>query len=169
MKTLVLIRHSKSDWSDPNLTDIDRPLNKRGNRDAPAMAKILKGLNIAPDLIVSSPAMRAMQTVKYFAKEFDYDLNKVLVRNEIYSGGFLEIRKLISLFDDFHFVVFLFGHNPDITSLANSFLDVYIEKIPTTGIVVIDFPVQSWKDVLNNRGTLRYFEYPKKYFKKEKE
>lgn len=167
MKTLVLIRHSKSDWSDPNLTDIERPLNKRGKRDAPFMASLLKEKGVAPDIILTSPAERALQTVKYFVDEFNFDRDKILVREEIYSMGSIAIRKLISQIDDSHNVIFLFGHNPDLSALANQLLDVFIENVPTTGIVCIDFDFNSWKEILNKKGKLRFFEYPKKYFKKK--
>ncbi len=167
MKTLVLIRHSKSDWSDPNLTDIERPLNKRGKRDAPFMASLIKEKGLVPDLILTSPAERALQTVKYFVEEFKLDKSKIVIREEIYSLGSLAIRKLISQMDDSHNVIFLFGHNPDLSTLANQLLDVFIENIPTTGIVCIDFDFESWKEILNNKGKLRFFEYPKKYFKKK--
>ncbi|MFN3781276.1 MAG: SixA phosphatase family protein [Candidatus Kapaibacteriota bacterium] len=167
MKTLVLIRHSKSDWSDPNLTDIERPLNKRGKRDAPFMASLIKEKGVLPDLILTSPAERALQTVKYFVEEFKFDKSKILIREEIYSLGSLAIRKIISQMDDSHNVIFLFGHNPDLSILANQLLDVYIDNIPTTGTVCIDFDFESWKEILHNKGKLRFFEYPKKYFKKK--
>ncbi|MCX7909186.1 MAG: histidine phosphatase family protein [Ignavibacteria bacterium] len=167
MKTLVIVRHSKSDWSDPNITDIERPLNKRGKRDAPFMAKLMKEQNLVPDLILTSPAERALQTVKYFVEEFKIDKSKIIVREEIYTHGSVIVRKLISQIDDIHNTVYLFGHNPDLTSLANQLLDVFIENIPTTGIVCIDFDFKSWKEILNSKGKLRFFEYPKKYFKKK--
>ncbi len=167
MKTLVIIRHSKSDWSDPHITDIERPLNKRGKRDAPFMAKLLKEKNVFPDLILTSPAERALQTVKYFVDVFNYDKSKIVVREEIYTMGSAAIRKLLSQIDDLHNTVFLFGHNPDLTSLANQLMDMFIENIPTTGIVCIDFDFDTWKEILTSKGKLRFFEYPKKYFKKK--
>lgn len=167
MKTLVIIRHAKSDWSDPHITDIERPLNKRGKRDAPFMASLLKEKGVVPELILTSPAQRAMQTVKYFVEEFKFDKSKILVREEIYTMGALAIRKLLSQIDDAHNTVFLFGHNPDLTSLANQLMDMFIENIPTTGVVCIDFDFESWKDILMKKGKLRFFEYPKKYFKKK--
>lgn len=167
MKTLIVVRHAKSDWSDPNITDIERPLNKRGKRDAPFMAELMKQQNLVPDLILTSPAERALQTVKYFADVFNIDKSKIIIREEIYNLGPVAIRKLLSQIDDTHNVVYLFGHNPDLTSLVNQLLDVFIENIPTTGIVCIDFDFDSWKEILNNKGNLRFFEYPKKYFKKK--
>jgi len=167
MKTLVLIRHAKSDWSDPNITDMERPLNKRGKRDAPFMARLVKERGLYPDIILTSPAERAMQTVKYFIEELGIDKSKLHIKEEIYTKDSLTIRRIISQIDDSHNTVFLVGHNPDITSLANQLLDVFIENIPTTGVVCIDFDFESWKDILSKRGQLRFFEYPKKYFKKK--
>lgn len=167
MKTLVIVRHAKSDWSDPNITDIERPLNKRGKRDAPFMAKLIKEQGLTPDLILTSPAERALQTVKYFVEQFKINKSKVIVREEIYSNGSVAIRNLLSKIDNSHQTIFLFGHNPDLTSLANQLLDVFIENIPTSGIIGIDFDFDSWDNILNSRGKLRLFEYPKKYFKKK--
>src|SRR4051794_9695084 len=71
MKTLILVRHAKSSWDQPGVSDIDRPLNERGKSDAPQMAKRLKERNIKIDLFISSPAKRAKKTAKYFAEEYD--------------------------------------------------------------------------------------------------
>lgn len=168
MKTLLLIRHSKSDWSKKELNDRERPLNKRGRRDAPFMAKLLyEQGDIHPSLILSSPAERAKQTAKEFARAFGYDISKILYREEIYSGNAQAILNLISKIDDNHKCIFLFGHNPDITLLANLLSDVLIENIPTTGVFCIDFDLDQWKEIVFKRGKHRFFEYPKRYFKKD--
>ncbi|MGQ9819586.1 MAG: SixA phosphatase family protein [Candidatus Kapaibacteriales bacterium] len=168
MKTLILIRHSKSDWSKKELSDRQRPLNKRGKRDAPLMAKLLyeRG-DIHPSLIISSPAERSMQTAKEFARVFGYDLSKILYREEIYTGNIQAILNLISNIDDHHNCILLFGHNPDITLLANQLSDVLVENIPTTGIFCIDFDINQWREILSQKGKNRFFEFPKKHFKKE--
>lgn len=167
MKTLVLIRHSKSDWTNKELTDKQRPLNKRGKRDAPFMAKLLyQRQDIHPTLFITSPAERSIQTAKEFAKIFNYDFSKSLINDEVYSSGVQDIVKLISEIDNKHTCVLLFGHNPEITHLANQLSDSFIENIPTTGVLCIDFDFDDWKDILTKRGKTRFFEYPKKYFKK---
>lgn len=168
MKTLVLIRHSKSDWSQKELNDKERPLNKRGKRDAPFMAKLLfeRG-DIHPTLFTSSPAVRALQTAKEFAKVSKYDFSKALIREEIYHGSSQNIIQVLSQIDNKHDCVLLFGHNPEITRLANQLSDMFIENIPTTGIFCIDFDFDDWGKITLHRGKMRFFEYPKKYLKKE--
>ena len=84
MKNVYFVRHAKSSWRDASLNDIERPLNSRGLRDAPFMAKLLKSKNVKPDLILSSPANRALTTAKYFAKEMGIPTEKIDVRNRIY-------------------------------------------------------------------------------------
>ncbi len=167
MRTLLLIRHSKSDWSDSSITDKERPLNKRGRRDAPFMAHLIKSKGIIPDLFISSPAERAIQTAKYFAEEFNFDKLKIVIRDEIYSQGATNIRRILSQVDNSYCCVFLFGHNPDLTLLANNLSDTFVENIPTTGIVCIDFEFKSWQNILTQQGKMRFFEYPKKYLKKQ--
>lgn len=167
MKTLLLIRHSKSDWSDTSITDKERPLNKRGKRDAPFMARLIKEKGIIPDAMMTSPAERAIQTAKYFSEEFNFDSRKIMIRDEVYSQGASAIRKILSQLNDSYNCVFLFGHNPDITLLANQLSDTFIENIPTTGVVCVDFQFESWQKLLTQQGKLRFFEYPKKYFKKQ--
>ncbi|MCX7879972.1 MAG: histidine phosphatase family protein [Ignavibacteria bacterium] len=167
MKTLVLIRHAKSDWSDPDKTDIERPLNKRGKRDAPFMAKLLKEKGVYPNLVITSPTERTLQTVKFFAKEYDFDMNEVLVREEIYNLGPNAIRQMIAKIDDNIQTIFIFGHNPDLTLLGNQLSDTFIDNIPTTGILCIDFEINSWSEILTQSGKTRFFEFPKKYFKKK--
>ena len=83
MKELILIRHAKSSWSNPLLEDFERPLNKRGERDAPFMAKILKQKEINPDLIISSPSKRTKDTLDFFIKEFDYK-GEIIFEESIY-------------------------------------------------------------------------------------
>ena len=86
MKKLFLIRHGKSSWSNPDLQDFDRPLNKRGIRDAPFMAKMLVGKGVKPDLIVTSPANRAISTAKQFAAEQGILHDDLVIKHEIYEA-----------------------------------------------------------------------------------
>ncbi len=101
MKRLYLIRHAKSRWSDSGLADIDRPLSKRGEQDAPAMGKILKKeFNARPDLILSSPAKRARKTARLIAKAFDYPREKIMIKDSLYAAGAPTIFNVIQYLDD---------------------------------------------------------------------
>ncbi|MEM6964115.1 MAG: histidine phosphatase family protein [Bacteroidota bacterium] len=163
MKTVYFIRHAKSSWEDPGLMDIERPLNKRGFRDAPFMAKLMKGKEIQPDKLISSPANRAFTTATYFAKALDIPEQAIVVRKEIYHAYPEEVLSLIRNLDNADAIVYLFGHNPCFTSLANQFSKNYIPNVPTCGIVKVEADVDRWSD-FEQQGILTAFHYPKQYF-----
>lgn len=163
MKKIILIRHAKSSWDDPNHTDFERPLNKRGKRDAPFMGKLLKKENIIPDLIISSPAVRALTTAQIISEELDYPKKKIVIEDCIYESGIKEIESIIQKLDDKYKTVILFGHNPTFTSYANHLGDKYIDNLPTCGIVGLKLDIDNWTEVERGKGKVYLFEYPKKY------
>lgn len=163
MKKVYFIRHAKSSWNDPGLSDIERPLNKRGFRDAPFMAKMLRGKNISPDKLISSPANRAFTTATYFAKELNIPEKAIVIRKEIYHAYPEEVLNIIRNLPNTDTEVLLFGHNPCFTSLANQFSKEYIPNVPTCGIVKIEAEVENWKD-FEKAGILTEFHFPKQYF-----
>lgn len=169
MKTIVLIRHAKSGWDDPELADFERPLNKRGFRDAPFMGNILRERNIKPDMIISSPANRAITTAKIIAGQLGFPEEKIIQEMGIYENGSKYLLNLISKFDNSINTVALFGHNPDITSLSSYLSGDYFENVPTCGTVCIDFDFDNWRDAVEENGELRFFEFPKKFFAKKKQ
>lgn len=162
MKKLVLIRHAKSDWSNPFLDDFLRPLNKRGEKNAPLMTNLLKEKNIRPDLIISSPSLRTKQTLEYFIKELNYN-DEVKLEESIYEAPYENLLKVIKDIPNIHKTVFLIGHNPGLCDLTNFLVDKNFENIPTCGIVEIDFNAKSWQDISKENSNLISFEYPKKY------
>ena len=162
MKTLYLARHAKSSWKNPELMDIDRPLNKRGKKDAPFMGKALNDKGIKPDLIVTSPANRARLTAESIAKEIGYKKKDIVLNEDLYefsSTGFIEV---IQHFDSEFNSVIMFGHNPGFTALNNNLTDQYIDNIPTCGIVCIQFDLQ-WNEIESHTGKTQFFMYPKMY------
>lgn len=163
MKTIILVRHAKSDWGNPDLSDFDRPLNKRGSRDAPFMADLIASKGIIPDLIISSPANRAITTAKFFAAALNYNAEKIEQINLIYSAGINTIMELIASLDDKYKTVFLFGHNPVISSLAYNLSGGKVPDMPTCAVSCIDFEINSWNEIIEADGKLRFYEYPKKY------
>lgn len=164
MKTIYLVRHAKSSWEDPSLRDVERPLKKRGFRDAPFMAKMLSGKGIKVDRLVSSPANRAYTTATYFAKAFDIEPSDIQKVPEIYEAYPKDILNLVKRLPDNLDTVLLFGHNPTFTSFANLFSSDYIANIPTCGIVRIEAEVEAWSDFSTNTANLVEFHYPKQYF-----
>ena len=138
MKRLFLIRHAKSDWANSLLLDIERPLNARGHADAPHMAMHLKTKGFIPDLIVSSPAVRARTTAEYFAKAFNIPSESIDFQQDIYEADQRDIMHVISELPESAETVFLFGHNPTLTYVADNFSKKErFDNIPTCGIVEI--------------------------------
>jgi phosphohistidine phosphatase len=165
MKHLILVRHAKSSWKDSQLDDHDRPLAKRGEHDAPYMAKVFREKKMDVDLIVSSTAARALATAKEFAKKIDYKKEKILRVSEIYLAELDDLLDYVKGIDSDYTTVMLFGHNPALTWFANYLTNGTIENVPTCGLVAIDFNISSWNEISGGTGDLRFFEYPKLYFK----
>jgi phosphohistidine phosphatase len=162
MKTLFLVRHAKSSWKETDLSDKDRPLNKRGKHDAPVMGKLLKKMNVQPDLLISSPAVRALTTALNIANEIDYPNSKIDIVENIYMASATELLNEVSKSDDKLKSIMLFGHNPGITDFLNGLSTANIDNMPTCSIVCIQFEINSWSDIKNKKGKVVFFEYPKK-------
>ncbi|WP_316738965.1 SixA phosphatase family protein [Pedobacter aquatilis] len=158
-KQLLLVRHGKSDWGNPELKDFDRPLNKRGKENAPEMADRLINRGFKFDAIVSSPAKRAKSTAKFFAEAYKTD--NINYEESIYEASSATLLKVINGFNDDAETVIMFGHNPGFTDLANDLSDADIYNIPTAGMVLISFPFVSWKMISKGTGDLVFFDYPK--------
>lgn len=165
MKTLYLNRHAKSSWDDNSLSDFERPLNKRGERDAPLMGKVLSTLVKKPDIIYSSPANRAITTAKIIADGFGYERSNIIENEKIYDSAISSILRLINSASDKYEIIMIFGHNPTFTMLSNYLSDKPIMNLPTSGFVKIDFDLESWSEIEGNTGRLILFEYPKKHLK----
>ncbi len=163
-KTLYFVRHSKSSHDDPNLEDFDRPLADRGNNEAPMMGKILNKIGIQPDLVISSPSQRTTETVKLFSETVPFNFDEVLWDKQVYAAPTEVLKEVIYNIDDNYNKVMVFGHNPSFTHCANYFqADTTIMNVPTSGIVAIEFDVDSWSDTKTTKGTFLFMEYPKKY------
>lgn len=159
-KQLILIRHAKSDWGNVDLTDFNRPLNKRGLQNAPEMADRLVKQQIVPDLIVSSPAVRALTTAKYFAEAWHIEHSAIQEEGAIYEANVRSLLAVINhLNNDFQKVA-LFGHNPGLTDLV-SYLDGHMNNMPTCGVVVLSFPFDNWNEISADTGKILLFDYPK--------
>ena len=164
MKILYLVRHAKSSWKHPELSDIERPLNKRGKRDAPIIGNLLKEKGVKPDILISSPAVRARKTTAVIAEIIDFPKNKILFDENIYEASSSELINIIHRFDNIYNSIMMFGHNPGFTMLNNYLTDHYIDNIPTCGVVGIQFS-SSWKSVQSGSGKPLFFIYPKIFAK----
>jgi len=165
MKTFYLVRHAKSSWEDMSLRDFDRPLNKRGLRDAPFMSKMLAGKGVKADAIVASPANRAYTTATYFAEAMGIKKKDIIKNKDIYEAYPETVMDIIEALDNEYETVLVFGHNPTFTSLANNFKeDGYLANLPTCGIVKIESKAKKWADVSVKNSELTEFHFPKQYF-----
>ncbi len=167
MKTLYLVRHAKSSWKGAYMDDIDRPLNKRGKRDAPFMGKLLHDKGHIPDIFMSSPANRAQTTATFFAEQLNYPEDKIIVNNNIYEAGINDLLNSVEhdIEDRYHSAM-LFGHNMTYTMFANLYAQPALDNMPTCSIVQINYDVNSWAEITSENGKLVFFEYPRKYFPK---
>lgn len=165
MKTLIIVRHAKSSWDKPNLVDFERILNQRGLNDAPFMGQIVAEKGIVPDLILSSPAVRAMTTASFYAEALNYPKEKIQSKETIYDRGAKHILYLINEIDDKFQTVMLFGHNPDLSSLAQYLCDFHEGNLPTCGTVCVDFDTDTWSNIGEEKGRLRFFISPKSFQK----
>ena len=161
MKKVILIRHAKSDWSFPELADFERPLNKRGKKDAPEMGKRLAKLNEKPQIVYLSNSERTRETMKLLSKEAHWDEIDKIEKDWLYLASINEYVKTIEKFhDEFDHVCFC-GHNPSITSVVNYLAGETIGNIPTCGVAIISFDVDSWKHVSKGSGHLEHYDFPK--------
>jgi phosphohistidine phosphatase len=148
---------------------MDRPLNKRGLNDAPLMGKILKGHNLMPDLIMTSPSVRTSSTAKTIAQAVGFNELQIVTEPGLYLESKSKLLKVINNIDDRYATVFIVGHNPGLTDLANSLTGESIDNIPTCGAFGIQFESSSWKEVDKKTGKKLFFEFPKKHKKKVEE
>jgi phosphohistidine phosphatase len=145
MKTLLILRHAKSSWKDEGLTDHDRPLNKRGKRDAPRMGKLLRESDLAPDLIISSTAKRARKTASKVAKRCEYE-GVIELTGELYLAPPQSYLRVLSKVPDQYQRVMVVGHNPGVEELL-SMLTGESTPLPTAALAQIELPIEQWQDL----------------------
>jgi phosphohistidine phosphatase len=163
VKNLFLIRHAKSSWAEIGAKDFDRALDDRGHRDAPKMAKILRGMGFVPDLIVSSPAKRAITTAQYFAKEYEIPFEKIDLQPDIYEASESDLLHVIRGISNGAQTVLLFGHNPTLTYFPNRYSEDLIDNVPTCGIVQLSVNTEGWSGFNEKTVSKKGFWYPKMF------
>ena len=163
MKRLYLIRHAKSSWSNLMITDFDRPLNKRGKREAPLMAQRLAKQGICPDALISSPARRARATAEIVARSVKFPVQRIHFVDSVYTSETKDLLRVLQKTDNMIETAFLVGHNYAITDLAVLLTGEYISKIPTSGIVAMDLSIEKWAEIGPGKGAMLFFDYPEKH------
>lgn len=161
LRQLYLMRHAKSSWKFP-LPDVDRPLNQRGEHDAPLMGQRLAKRQVHFDYLAASHALRALRTAQTIAAAVAYPVDTIRIRPELYSEGPVGIIRLIQSLDDQHHHVMLLGHNPTVTALANCFAHTPIANVPTAGVVHLEVDLEHWAEFRADAVQLADFDYPKR-------
>ena len=161
MKTLTLVRHAKSSWKDTSLADRERPLNRRGQRDAPEMGRRIARAGIRPSLIVSSPAVRAWTTAKIVAKEIGYPLEFLQREDGLYLGSVNDILDVIVAQDVGFNSLMMFGHNPGFTDFANYLVPGITNNVPTAGFLCVNIDQDDWNLFVQPETELVVYDYPK--------
>ncbi len=161
MKTLYLVRHAKSSWKDSALSDLQRPLNNRGIKNAPEMGVRLNLMGTRLDLIISSPAKRAFTTATMLAQVIDYKLEAIVKDDRLYFENVASMIKIIQKTKPAIQSLMLVGHNPDMTTLFNKICGFQTDNMPTCAIATIQLE-QEWKDITKHSGTLIDYDFPKR-------
>ena len=161
MKTLYLIRHAKSSWDDLGLKDFDRPLMDTGIKKTNKIIKFLIERKVFPELIISSPAVRAFETARIIAQGIGYPEEKIVTEAALYDSSADDYIQIIENLRNEINSVMIFGHNPTITYAANSFLKKATEMIPTSGVVSVTFDTDKWSEVRKAKVKREFFIFPK--------
>ncbi len=163
MKRLYLIRHAKSSWDHPGMSDFDRPLNQRGEGDLPAAAERLRERHFQPGHLVTSTAVRARSTATGLIRDCGLPLSLIREEQDLYLADIDTWLRIIRQGPDAHGEIAGCGHNPGITTLVEILSDESIGNLPTCGIACIEFDLTSWKDVAPGQGRLAWLDFPKNH------
>ena len=161
MKTLYIVRHAKSSWEYSGIEDIDRPLKKRGIKDAHLLSKILSKEIEKPDVFVSSSANRALHTAIIFCENFGYPLDNLKIKKQLYSFSDGYLVKTVNALDDGFNSAIIFSHDHGINSFVNKFGNQPISHVATCGVVGIQFEDKHWKNI--KKGKTFMVEFPKNH------
>ena len=157
-KSFIFVRHAKSSWAEPELKDRDRPLNNRGKRDGPFMAKYCQMKELHLDKLISSPAKRAYHTSQYFSKEFGLEVEK---ESDLYFGSESDWMYLINSLDESIKLPAFFSHNPTITYFSNKLGNASLDNVPTCGVVHFESKANKWSEVGEHNTKMVNFYFPK--------
>ncbi len=161
MKILTLVRHAKSSWGDSKLSDRDRPLNSRGERDAPEMGRRIANHDIRPSLIITSPAVRAATTARLIAQEISYPAEFLQREDAIYLASLNDLLDVVVAQDNGFNSLMVVGHNPGLTNFANYLVPGLTNNLPTAGVVSVQIDRDDWSLYEQPRAELLAYDYPK--------
>jgi phosphohistidine phosphatase len=162
MKRVFIIRHAKSSWSFGELSDFERPLNDRGNRDAPVMAERILSKKSEIDLLVTSTAIRARQTCEHFSDTLGINRNDIVLDDALYHASSDMIHAVIRMLDNRFQSVAIFTHNPGVTDFVNGLIDgMRIDNMPTCGVFCVESDISEWNQFEKADKKFKFFDYPK--------
>ena len=160
MPYLTLVRHAKSAWDYPELSDFERPLNERGRRDAPRMA--LRAVALPPvSRIISSPAKRALTTARIFAEVLGINFDAIQIEPRLYDASRKTLLTVVNDIEQSAAHVMLFGHNPGFSELAHTLGNCPFDELPTGAIAHFKLDVNSYADIGPSSATLLEYLFPK--------
>ncbi len=160
MKTLYIVRHAKSSWAHPGLTDAERPIIDKGIKKTSLVTDFLKTKGLRVDLILSSHAVRAYETAKLFAPAFSYDPKEIIIEDRIYEHSTNTLLDILYELENNTDSVMLVGHNPTFTDFANYFLDKHVDWLPTSAVVSIKFHTNNWEELSIAKKSTLFVVYP---------
>jgi phosphohistidine phosphatase len=161
-KILHIVRHAKSSWDYENVSDIDRPLKQKGILNAYEMAGRMKDRKALPEFIISSPANRAFHTAMIFARVIGLSSGQFRIDPGIYGSDADVLYQMIKSLDNKYHSVMIFGHNPELTSLASFLAGESLDEVPTCGVVSLSFNTDKWREISKDNVAKIYFDFPKK-------
>ena len=156
MKKLHLIRHGKSSWKEIELNDIDRPLKKRGIKNSKEIATSLVQSNTKPEVVFTSPAVRAFETAKIISETLELSNDQLVVNDKLYMPDFPNFLKCILYLDDQFSEVLMVGHEPSLSAIINHFTKSTIDKVITASLTTLEFQAENWKDISAGNLTTAY-------------
>jgi phosphohistidine phosphatase len=161
MKTIYIVRHAKSSWEKSDLPDEKRPLMEKGKKRTKKVIDYLHDQKVMVDYIISSHAVRALETAKILAHALKYPVDNIKIDSHIYySSGDSIINQFYDLPDRYNSVMIV-GHNPSLTDFVNQFLKEPLENLPTSGVVSISFDTDQWEKVPLAKRKTNFVLFPK--------
>jgi phosphohistidine phosphatase len=159
-KHLFIVRHGSSPGSNNSISDFDRTLDEQGIHDSQVISERFSGNDNLPNRILTSPAIRALHSATIFARTFNYLISDITIQDEIYLADKNIMLDIIKHTDNKVQSLMIFGHNPTFTDLANHFLNIKIDTIPSSGIVGLKFELESWSNINRVKTISSFFDHP---------
>jgi len=161
MKTLYVMRHAKSAWGEPGLDDFERPLLEKGKKRTKNVIDFLLKKKVKPELIITSPAKRALETARIMLHGLHVAKDALREEKLIYTSDAERFEDVLFDIPTAVSSVMIVGHNPAVTVFINSFLDVKIDPVPTSGVAAFEFNTSDWNEIRKSDPKVKFIIYPK--------